>query len=240
MKKLLCGIIPLVLVLVLCTGCGSMERVDYQAVLLDYLSNRYPDDTFTVSSNQLDTGENTPELFFLHFRSEKYPDEGIIAWAEKVDGEYTFDDNYMKYYLRDDIAARGHDIAEKCFGECKVAVGYSNYRRCLPESFPTDATVEDFLQAEDSLKNKEDYHFIVYVPLGQLQSWEAKIKVREELKDFDYALENSIFKDSWFAVYIPPDNETYEKLTTIDSTSTFRERSNYTWVGSSSSVHIND
>ena len=86
MKKLLCGIIPLVLVLVLCTGCGSMERVDYEAVLLNYLSNRYPDDTFTVSSNQLDTGNNTPEEFFLHFRSEKYPDEGIIAWRKKLMG----------------------------------------------------------------------------------------------------------------------------------------------------------
>ena len=145
MKKLITIIMAAVMTgMLLCTGCGSMERVDYEAVLLNYLSNRYPDDTFTVDPDQTETEGNRPELFSVYFCSEKFPDEGIKAWAEKVDGKYNFEDNYMKYYLQNDIEAYVHDIAEKYFGECKVFVRFSNYRQCLPESFPTDATAEDY------------------------------------------------------------------------------------------------
>ena len=231
MKKLLCGIISLVLVLVLCTGCGSMERVDYEAVLLEYLSNRYPDDTFTVSSNQLDTGNNTPEEFFLHFRSEKYPDEGIIAWRKKVDGQYIFRDNYMKYVLKEDIEAYVHDIAEKYFGECKVFVDFSNYRHCLPESFPTDATAEDFL------KTGEDCYFVVYVSPGHISLQDA----REELKNYKSELEKCEFENIGSVVYIIHDTESFEKTISADGpTGRAYDKSYRDWVGSLESVKNDD
>ena len=191
--------------MLLCTGCGSMERVDYQAVLLDYLSNRYPDDTFTVSSNQLDTGENTPELFFLHFRSEKYPDEGIIAWAEKVDGKYNFEDNYMKYYLQNDIEAYVHDIAEKYFVECKVFVDFSNYRQCLPESFPTDATAEDYMMIGQPCL------FDIFVSPGHITLEDA----RKELEPFKTEFEKRSFDQMTVVVCLLPDIESYEKADSI-------------------------
>ena len=205
-----------------CTGCGSMERVDYQAVLLDYLSNRYPDDNFTISSNQLTTEGNNPNLFSVYFRSEKYPDEGIIAWAENVDGKYNFEDNYMKYYLRDDIAARGHDIAEKCFGECKVAVGYSNYRRCLPESFPTDATAEDYLEIGQPCS------FDVLLPPEHTTLEEA----REGLEPFKSEFEKRGFDKMIVAVYFLPDIESYEAGHVYTSSEYINANVNHRVVGS--------
>ena len=232
MKKLITLIIAAVMTgMLLCTGCGSMERVDYQAVLLDYLSNRYPDDTFTVSSNQLDTGENTPELFFLHFRSEKYPDEGIIAWAEKVDGKYNYEDNYMKYYLRKDIESYVHDIAEKHFGECKVFVRFSNYFQSLPESFPTDATAEDYL------KTGQDCYFLVYVSPGHISLQDA----REELKNYKSELEKCEFENIGSAVYIVNDAESFKNTNSYAGpTGNAHNKSHCDWVGSLESVQINE
>lgn len=229
MKKIAIIISVLIAGLLLCTGCS--ERVDYQAVLLDYLSNRYPDDTFTVSSNQLDTGNNTPEEFFLHFRSEKYPDEGIIAWRKKVDGQYIFSDNYMKYVLKEDIEAYVHDIAEKYFGECKVFVDFSNYRQCLPESFPTDATAEDYL------KTGQDCYFLVYVSPGHISLQDA----REELKNYKSELEKCEFENIGSAVYIVNDAESFKNTNSYAGpTGNAHNKSHCDWVGSLESVQINE
>ncbi|MBR5165596.1 MAG: hypothetical protein IKW87_08580 [Ruminococcus sp.] len=222
MKKLLCGIIPLILVLVLCTGCGSMEREDYQAVLLDYLSNRYPDDTFTVSSNQIDTEGNTQDLFSVYFCSGKFPNGGIIAWAEKVDGKYSFEDNYMKYYLKNDIEAYVHDIAEKYFGECKLFVDFSNYRQCLPESFPTDATAEDYL------KIGQPCSFDVLLPPEHTTLEEA----REGLEPFKSEFEKRGFDKMIVAVYFLPDIESYEAGHVYTSSEYINANVNHRVVGS--------
>lgn len=93
--------------------------------------------------------------------------------AKKVDGQYIFRDNYMKYVLKEDIEAYVHDIAEKYFGKCKAFLRFSNYRRCLPESFPTDATAEDFLKAE------EDCYFVVFVSPGHISLQDAKEEFKE-------------------------------------------------------------
>ncbi|SEL44509.1 hypothetical protein SAMN02910353_02624 [Ruminococcus sp. YRD2003] len=208
-----------------------MKRVDYEAVLLDYLSNRYPDDNFTVSSNQLTTEGNNPNLFSVYFRSERFPDEGIKAWAEKVDGKYNFEDNYMKYYLQNDIEAYVHDIAEKSFGECKVFVDFSNYRHCLPESFPTDATAEDFL------KTGEACYFVVFVSPGHISLQDA----REELKNYKSELEKCEFENIGSAVYILPDIESFEKTDSVNGpTGRFHDMENYDWVGSLKSVEMNE
>ena len=222
MKKLLCGIISLVFVLALCTGCGSMERVDYQAVLLDYLSNRYPDDTFTVSSNQIDTEGNTQDLFSVYFCSRKFPNGGIIAWAEKVDGKYSFEDNYMKYVLKEDIEAYVHDIAEKYFGECKVFVRFSNYRQCLPESFPTDATAVDFL------KIGEPCSFDVLLPPEHTTLEDA----REGLEPFKSEFEKRGFDKMIVAVYFLPDIESYEAGHVYTSSEYINANVNHRVVGS--------
>ncbi|MBO7394669.1 MAG: hypothetical protein J6U16_00945, partial [Ruminococcus sp.] len=64
MKKLITIIMAAVMTgMLFCTGCDSIERVDYQAVLLEYLSNRYPDDNFTVDSDQIGTERNTADSF---------------------------------------------------------------------------------------------------------------------------------------------------------------------------------
>ncbi len=232
MKKLITIIMAAVMTgMLLCTGCGSMERVDYEAVLLNYLSNRYPDDTFTVDPDQTETEGNRPELFSVYFCSEKFPDEGIKAWAEKVDGEYTFDDNYMKYYLQNDIEAYVHDIAEKYFGECKVFVRFSNYRHCLPESFPTDATAEDFL------KTGEDCYFLVYVSPGHISLQDA----REELKNYKSELEKCEFENIGSTVYIVNDAESFNNINSYDGpTGNAHNKSHCDWVGSLESVQINE
>lgn len=199
-----------------------MERVDYEAVLLNYLSNRYPDDTFTVDPDQTETEGNRPELFSVYFCSEKFPDEGIKAWAEKVDGKYNFEDNYMKYYLQNDIEAYVHDIAEKYFGECKVFVRFSNYRHCLPESFPTDATAEDFL------KIGQPCSFDVLLPPEHTTLEEA----REGLEPFKSEFEKRSFDKILIAVYFLPDIESYEAGHVYTSSEYINANVNHRVVGS--------
>ena len=227
MKKLLCGIIPLVLVLVLCTGCGSMERVDYQAVLLDYLSNRYPDDTFTVDSNQIGTERNTVDSFSVYFRSESIPGAPIVAWRKKVDGQYTFKDNYMKYYLKADMEEYVHNIAEKYFGECKVYMHFGEYRLCLPESFPTDATAEDFL------KTGQDCSFVVFISPGHITLEDA----REEFKTFKSAFEKRNFDNVGMGAYILPDTESFKKTDSFyGPNGVFNDREKFDYVGGFSDI----
>lgn len=222
MKKLLCGIIPLVLVLVLCTGCGSMERVDYQAVLLDYLSNRYPDDTFTVDSNQIGTERNTADSFSVYFRCESIPNAPIVASRRKYEGDFVFYDNYIKYYLKADMEKYVHDIAEKYFGECKVYMHFSEYRRCLPESFPTDATAEDYLKTGQSCS------FVIFISPGHIKLEEA----REEFKTFKSAFEKLKFDNAGMGAYILPDTESFEKTDSFyGPNDNFNDRKKFDYVG---------
>ena len=223
MKKLLCGIIPLVLVLVLCTGCGSMERVDYQAVLLDYLSNRYPDDTFTVDSNQIGTEGNTANSFSVYFRSENNPNAPIVASRRKYEGDFVFYDNYIKYYLKADMEKYVHDIAEKYFGECKVYMRFNEYRQCLPESFHTDATAEDYL------KTGQACSFTVFISPGHITLEDA----REQLKSFQSEFEKRSFDKMIVEVLILPDIESFEKTDSVDGpTGKAQDKWKFDWPGS--------
>lgn len=201
MKKQITMIISLLMAGILfCTGCAE-QQVDYKGILLDYLNNRYPDDTFTLSPNQLTTERNTKDSYFFFFRSEKFPGKSIVACRDKVDGQYRFDDNYLKYYLQDDIENYMHDIAEKSFGECKVFVRFSNYFQTLPESFPTDATAEDYMMVGQPCL------FDVVLPPEQITLEEA----REALEPFKSELEKRGFEKMTLGIYILPDNESYEE-----------------------------
>ncbi|MCR5016685.1 MAG: hypothetical protein K6A75_08990 [Ruminococcus sp.] len=222
MKKVLCGIIPLILVLVLCTGCGSMERVDYQAVLLDYLSNRYPDDTFTVDSNQIGTEGNTANSFSVYFRSENIPNAPIVASRRKYEGDFVFYDNYIKYYLKADMEKYVHDIAEKNFGECKVYMRFNEYRQCLPESFHTDATAEDYL------KIGQPCSFDVVLPPEHTTLEDA----REGLEPFKSEFEKRSFDKIIIAVYFLPDIESYEAGHVYTSSEYINANVNHRVVGS--------
>ena len=223
MKKLLCGIISLVFVLVLCTGCGSMERVDYQAVLLDYLSNRYPDDTFTVDSDQIGTERNTADSFSVYFRCESIPNAPIVASRRKEEENFIFYDNYMKYHLKADMEEYVHDIAEKYFGECKVYMHFSEYRRCLPESFPTDATAEDYL------KTGQACSFTVFISPGHITLEDA----REQLKSFQSEFEKRSFDKMIVEVLILPDIESFEKTDSVDGpTGKAQDKWKFDWPGS--------
>lgn len=185
--------------LLLCTGCASAESP--KDALMDYMRKRYPEDRFTWNHNELGgEGKNTAETFEIILNSENFPDAEIHAARWKVDGTFVYADNYMAYYLEDDVNAYMHEIAEEYFGECKVYVHFS-YGKMASSTFPTDATAEDYL------KSKPGCSSAVFISPGHITIEDAK----EGFQQLKTEYEKRQFDTVGAGVYILPDAESYEK-----------------------------
>mgnify|MGYP003295247554 CR=1 FL=1 len=186
--------------LLLCTGCAPSAE-EPQKALMRYMENRYPEDNFTWWYNALGgEGENTYQTFEIIMHSEKYPDAAIHAARWKKDGEFIYADNYMAYYLQDDVEAFMQQMAEKYFGECKVYEHISN-GKLVGSNFPTDATVEDYL------KSKPSCSFAVFISPGHITLDEAKRKMEQ----FEAEFEDRQYDKVGAGVYIIPNAEDYAK-----------------------------
>jgi len=190
--------------LLLCTGCISVD--DPQTKLLQYMENRYPDDNFTWIHNVVGgEGKNTFETFEIIMESEKFPDAEIHAARWKSNGEFIYADNYMAYYLEDDVNAYMHEIAEDCFGECKVYVHFS-YGKMASSAFPTNATAEDYLKSMPSCG------FAVYLaPEGH-----SKEDALTALTVFQDTLTQKKYYSITGGVRIIKDKEAYEEISSYD------------------------
>ncbi len=210
--------------LLLCTGCISVD--DPQTKLLQYMENRYPDDNFTWIHNVVGgEGKNTFETFEIIMESEKFPDAEIHAARWKSNGEFIYADNYMAYYLEDDVNAYMHEIAEDCFGECKVYVHFS-YGKMASSAFPTNATAEDYL------KSKPSCIFAIYLPPDGITKEEAK----DGLEKLESEYETQQFETVEAAVYILPDAESYKITDSFyGSTGSLNDLKYYEFIGTISS-----
>ena len=192
--------------LLLCTGCAPSAE-EPQKALMRYMENRYPEDNFTWWYNALGgEGENTYETFEIILNSEKYPDAAIHAARWKKDGEFVYADNYMAFYLQDDVEAFMQQMAEEYFGECKVYEHISS-GKLVGSNFPTDATVEDYL------KSKPGCSIAIYLaPEGQ-----TKADAQENLIKFQDMLTEKQYYNVSGGVRIISDQATYDGITSFVS-----------------------
>ncbi len=186
--------------LLLCTGCASSAE-EPQKALMRYMENRYPEDNFTWWYNALGgEGENTYETFEIILNSEKYPDAAIHAARWKKDGEFVYADNYMAFYLQDDVEAFMQQMAEEYFGECKV-YEYISKGKLVSSAFPVDATAEDYL------KSKPQCIITVFLSPERITLDNAK----EKYKQFEAEFAEQQYEKVGVSVYWLPDAESYEK-----------------------------
>ncbi len=186
--------------LLLCTRCAPSAE-EPQKALMRYMENRYPEDNFTWWYNALGgEGENTYETFEIIMHSEKFPDAAIHAARWKKDGEFIYADNYMAYYLQDDVEAFMQQMAEKYFGECKV-YEYISKGKLVSSAFPVDATAEDYL------KSKPQCIITVFLSPERITLDNAK----EKYKQFEAEFAEQQYEKVGVSVYWLPDAESYEK-----------------------------
>lgn len=168
---------------------------------MHYMENRYPEDDFTWAYNALGgEGENTYETFEIILTSKKFPDAAIHAARWKKDGKFIYADNYMAYYLQDDVEVFMQQLAEEYFGECKVYEHISS-GKLVSSDFPADATAEDYL------KSKPSCSFTVFISPGHIALDEAQ----KNMKEFEAAFEERQYEKVGAGVYIIPNEEDYAK-----------------------------
>ena len=186
--------------LLLCTGCAPAAEESRKA-LMRYMENRYPEDNFTWWYNALGgEGENTYQTYEIIMHSEKYPDAAIHAARWKKDGEFVYADNYMAFYLQDDVEAFMQQMAEEYFGECKV-YEYISKGKLVSSAFPVDATAEDYL------KSKPQCIITVFLSPERITLDNAK----EKYKQFEAEFAEQQYEKVGVSVYWLPDAESYEK-----------------------------
>ena len=150
--------------------CGCFSGDNARDDLLNYLEARYTQDDFTFHSYELQPEQNELKKTEICVSSKLFPDADLRALRWQKDGKWVYRDNYMAYYLHDDVEAYMHDIAESIFGACKVYLD-SPWGVYTPESYPTDADAEYYL------KSKPQCGFAVYLPPGQSKESAARNQI---------------------------------------------------------------
>ena len=192
--------------LFLLSGCGAVRQENNPAdELIQYLKNRYPEDSFTWVCNELRPSDASSGSFAICAKSAKFPDADLRAARWKHGDTMVYADNYMAYYLQSDVETYMHDIAEDYFGECKVFMHVSS-GMYTSEKFPTDATAEDYL------RSKPDCSFSIYLPPDKLSADNAKTA----LDRFQADLYEKDFSKISGGVDMITDAETYQNCNSYD------------------------
>ena len=184
--------------------CGCFSGDNARDDLLNYLEARYTQDDFTFHSYELQPEQNELKKTEICVSSKLFPDADLRALRWQKDGKWVYRDNYMAYYLHDDVEAYMHDIAESIFGACKVYLDLP-WGVYTPESYPTDADAEYYL------KSKPQCGFAVYLPPGQ-----SKENAAENLKEFTEKLKEKQFFGISGGVRIIKEQEAYDEISSFD------------------------
>lgn len=207
--------------LLLCVGCRtSDEEVQPADDLMRYIAERYPEDSFTWVCNELRSEGSSSGSFGISAKSAKFPDADIRVARWKDSEKMVYADNYMAFYLQDDVEAFMQQMAEEYFGECKVYEHISN-GKIVSSNFPTDATVEDYL------KSKPGCSIAIYLaPEGQ-----TKADAQENLIKFQDMLTEKQYYNVSGGVRIISDQATYDGITSFVSYSGDLDSSIVDFVG---------
>ena len=108
------------------SGC-IFNRPDTQKMLIKYMNNRYPDETFTVEWTDWISYDNEKYITTVHFSTDEFPDGVIEAYIAKENGVWIYRDNYILLRNKEEIEARTARMRKKTK---KRAVSEETARLC--------------------------------------------------------------------------------------------------------------
>ena len=86
------------------SGC-VLNRPDTQRMLIKYMNNRYPDETFTVEWTDWISYDNEKYITTVHFSTDEFPDGVVEAYIAKENGVWIYRDNYILLRNKEEIEA---------------------------------------------------------------------------------------------------------------------------------------
>ncbi len=190
---------------VMFSGC-ILNKPDTQNMLIKYMNNRYPDETFTVDHTDWISYDNEKYITTVYFSSDEFPDGAIEAYIANENGVWIYRDNFILLRNKETIEADMTTVAEEYFGECKVFVNYVT--RDIPDSIRPDAGPSYIL------KNC-DVELVIYLPPDELD-----YKKYEEATDAFYEYLTNDGHDNLFGtVWIIDSQDVYDNTDSIFSDS---------------------
>ncbi len=183
-------------------GGGCTAQKASGEALLHYLTERYPDDQFTLDHYELQSEENNLQITEIIVTSSKFPKGEIHAKRWMENGEWLYADNYPVFLLRDSIEETVHTAAENQFGVCKVFLQFKPTAVLTP-GYPADADAEYFLRSRPGCS------FAVYLPPTADAAEDGRLS-REDVKQFAAAVQEQAFYETNYAVVLMKDTEGYE------------------------------
>ena len=185
--------------LLLSSGCGGGNASG--EALLRYLTERYPNDQFTLDHYELQSENNDLQAAEIIVTSSKFPEGEIHAKRWKKNGEWLYADNYPVFLLRDSVTETVHAAAENVFGSCKVFMQFKP-TAVLSPGFPADADALYFLRSGSGCA------FAVYLPPTAEAAQDGRLN-RETVRQFAAAVEEQAFYETCYAVVLMKDEEGY-------------------------------
>ena len=183
------------------SGC-ILNRPDTQKMLIKYMNNRYPDETFTVEWTDWISYDNEKYITTVHFSTDEFPDGVIEAYIAKENGVWIYRDNYILLRNKEEIEADMTAAAEEYFGPCKVFVNYVT--RDIPDSIKPDAGPGYIL------KNC-DVELVIYLPPDELDYK----KYKDATNAFYEYLTNDGHENLFGTVWIIDSQDVYDAAHTI-------------------------
>ncbi len=206
----------------------NMEENNRINQMIKYANNKYQE-TF-----QLDTvceGQPGGAYTMILVKSKTFPEGEIIIrsdWNQK--GEWVQRDNYVSYYLQEQVREQIQIIAAYVYGQCKVY--YKPTSMVLPAEYSKEMGVEEFLSRKESM-----VHIYIYLPTqASIREKSEKAELlQEELIRKGYQLKGLIcyINNAGFYDYISDANyrEAYTEQKQTCARGTFLlEKAGYTYL----------
>jgi hypothetical protein len=149
---------------------NSAEKVKDEA--LAYLNKNYSDD---FKAKELEFKSWAYDFDTITFTSKKYNNQYLEVYRKKVDGKYTFSDDYFKLYMNDDANKYFENMAKAILGDDVVAkVEFTNFDR--PSKLNNNSTFSDYLESNQVLLE-------LYVFGGNISEETTKAKYQSLLSE---------------------------------------------------------
>ena len=146
MKKLVITLIIFLITIGLC-GCMRIQAKAKVDRMLDYINNKYSDDTFEfVSMYGGYLGSNVTQITVV---SNKFPDTAIHVICSEVDGKEIFTDNYLNIKFEDQTLKYLEDLFTVEFGENFYLKYIPNNLSCT-ENGSSNTTFDEYIVAQGS------------------------------------------------------------------------------------------
>lgn len=198
-------LILITLTAVLFPGC-VLSKPDTQKMLITYMQNRYPDETFTVSWTDWISYDNEKYITTVYFSNDEFTNGEIHAYIANENGVWIYRDNYILLRNKGAIEAEMNALAQEYFGPCKVYVNYVT--KDIRDSVRPDA-------GPSYIFKNCDVELVIYLPPDE--------KERTEYEDATEAFYEYLTNDGhdriFGTVWVIDSQDVYDKNQAIFSSS---------------------